>query len=72
MAYVLYSLINQLPYTMKNNTMVLFKKCFKKSDSDFSIIIKDISDIISIPTMDKIYQEITEAHGKNPGRRSTR
>ena len=36
------------------------KKCFKKSDSDFSIIIKDISNQIGKIAMDTIYKEITD------------
>lgn len=60
MAYVLYSLINQLPYNMKSDIITVFKRCFKKSDSDFSIIIKDISVQIGKIAMDTIYKEITD------------
>lgn len=62
MAFVVYSLIKQFP----NNTRLIleesFKKTFKKSDSDFSIIIKDITNIKDIreQDMDKIYNDITD------------
>ncbi len=60
MAYVLFSFINQLPLNIRNLLINKFKKNFKKSDSDFSILIKDISAEIGREQMDLIYNQLTD------------